>query len=115
MTIDRKVEKVARLIYGADGADFDRTAETDLELINRHGYSNLPVCIAKTHKSLSDNAKLLGRPKKFRINIHELRISAGAGFIVAIAGNILTMPGLPKVPAAARIKILPDGTATGLA
>jgi formate--tetrahydrofolate ligase len=115
ISTENKIEKVAKLIYGAKSVEFDRTAETDLELINRHGYSDLPVCIAKTHKSLSDNPKLLGRPKNFKININELKISAGAGFIVAIAGNILTMPGLPKVPAAAKIRILPDGRATGLA
>ena len=68
----------------------------------------------KTPKSLSDSAKLLGRPKNFRITVNELRISAGAGFVVVICGNIMTMPGLPKVPAAARIKILPDGRAVGL-
>jgi formate--tetrahydrofolate ligase len=115
MSIENKIEKIARLVYGAKGVDLNRTAETDIELINRHGYSNLPVCVAKTHRSLSDNPKLLGKPKNFKININELRISAGAGFIVVIAGNILTMPGLPKVPAAAKIRILPNGKATGLA
>jgi formate--tetrahydrofolate ligase len=115
LSTESKIKKVAELVYGASGVEFDRTAETDLELIQRHGYANLPVCIAKTHKSLSDDPKLLGRPKNFKININELRISAGAGFIVAIAGNILTMPGLPKVPAAAKIRILPDGRASGLA
>jgi formate--tetrahydrofolate ligase len=72
------------------------------------------VCIAKTPLSLSDNPKLLGRPTGFRIRVNELRLSAGAGFVVAICGNIVTMPGLPKVPAAARIKILPNGRTVGL-
>jgi len=114
MSIEHKIERIAKKIYGAIGVDFDRSAETDIELINRHGFSNLPICIAKTHKSLSDNPKLLGRPRKFKININELRIAAGAGFIVAIAGNILTMPGLPKEPVAVRIKVMPDGRTIGL-
>ena len=113
-TIERKIEVVARRIYGADRVDFDGSAKADLELLKRLGFGNLPVCIAKTPLSLSDNPKLLGVPRHFRITVNELRISAGAGFVVAICGNIMTMPGLPKVPAAARIKILPDGTAEGL-
>jgi formate--tetrahydrofolate ligase len=114
MPLDEKIEAIATKVYGADGVDFDRKAVTDIELLEEHGYGNLPVCVAKTPKSLSDNPKLKGRPSDFRITVNELRISAGAGFVVVISGNILTMPGLPKVPAAARIKVLPDGTATGL-
>jgi formate--tetrahydrofolate ligase len=102
------------MIYGADGVDYEHEAMTDLELINKHHYDNLPVCVAKTPKSLSDKPLLLGRPRNFRITVNELRIFAGAGFIVAICGNIMTMPGLPKVPAATRIKVLPDGRAVGL-
>ncbi|HWH68108.1 MAG TPA: formate--tetrahydrofolate ligase, partial [Candidatus Sulfotelmatobacter sp.] len=86
----------------------------DLELLNRHGFANLPICIAKTPLSLSDDPALRGRPKGFRITVNELRISAGAGFVVVICGSIVTMPGLPKVPAAARIQVLPSGKATGL-
>jgi formate--tetrahydrofolate ligase len=112
--IERKIEKIARTVYGADGVDFDASARSELGTIEKLGYVKLPVCIAKTPLSLSDNAKLLGRPKGFRITVNELRISAGAGFVVAICGNIVTMPGLPKVPAAAKIKILPDGQAIGL-
>ena len=78
------------------------------------GYGQLAVCIAKTPKSLSDDPKLLGRPRDFTITVTEVRVSAGAGFVVVICGEIVTMPGLPKVPAAARIKVAPDGTATGL-
>jgi formate--tetrahydrofolate ligase len=74
----------------------------------------LPICIAKTPKSLSDDPRLLGRPRDFTMTVSELRISAGAGFVVVICGDIMTMPGLPKVPAAARIKVAADGTATGL-
>ena len=112
--LEQKVEAVARKLYGADEVDFDSGARHDLELLNRHGFGKLPVCIAKTPMSLSDDASLRGRPKGFRIKVNELRISAGAGFVVVICGSIMTMPGLPKVPAAARIKVLPSGRATGL-
>jgi len=113
--VKEKIEAIAKSVYGADGVDYNMKAETDMGLISKHGFDNLPVCIAKTPKSLSDNAKLLGRPKGFKITVNEARISAGAGFIVIICGNIMTMPGLPKVPAATRIKVLPDGKAIGLA
>lgn len=112
--LEKKIETLARKVYGADGVDFDRTARSNLELLAKHGFTNLPVCVAKTAMSLSDNADLRGRPRGFRITVNELRLSAGAGFVVAICGNIVTMPGLPKVPAAARIRILPDGRAAGL-
>ena len=108
------MRRVARKLYGADGVDFDSGARHSLELLNRHGFANLPVCVAKTPMSLSDDPALRGRPRGFRIKVNELRISAGAGFVVAICGSIVTMPGLPKVPAAARIKVLPSGRATGL-
>jgi formate--tetrahydrofolate ligase len=114
MSIKEKIETLAQNVYGAEGVDFDRRAETDIDLITENGYEKLPVCVAKTPKSLSDNAKLLGRPKNFRITVNEVRISAGAGFVVVICGNIMTMPGLPKVPAALRIKVSPDGKASGL-
>jgi len=114
MSIRGKIETLAQKIYGADGVDFERRAETDIDLITENGYGDLPVCVAKTPKSLSDNAKLLGRPKNFRITVNEVRISAGAGFVVVICGNIMTMPGLPKVPAALRITVSPDGKASGL-
>lgn len=114
-SLKHKIETIARLLYGAEGVDFDRSAETDLELLGRHGYGKLPVCIAKTPLSLSDDPKLRGRPTKFRVTVNEMRVSAGAGFVVVMCGNIVTMPGLPKVPVAARIKILPNGRATGLA
>ncbi|MCB1126948.1 MAG: formate--tetrahydrofolate ligase [Verrucomicrobiae bacterium] len=85
-----------------------------MELLTRHGFDKLPICVAKTPVSLSDTASLRGRPTGFRITVNELRVSAGAGFVVVICGNIMTMPGLPKVPAAARIKVLADGRAVGL-
>ncbi|MGA2506280.1 MAG: formate--tetrahydrofolate ligase [Chitinispirillaceae bacterium] len=112
--IERKVLTIAQKMYGADGVDFDASARSEQSTIEKHGYGNLPVCIAKTPLSLSDNPKLVGRPKNFRITVNELRLSAGAGFIVAVCGNIVTMPGLPKIPAAAKIRILPNGRAVGL-
>jgi formate--tetrahydrofolate ligase len=114
MSLDKKIETIATKVYGADGVDFDRGTKSDLALFARHGYDKLPVCIAKTPLSLSDDPRLKGRPKGFRITVNSLTVSAGAGFVVAICGNIVTMPGLPKIPAAARIRILPDGNATGL-
>lgn len=114
LPLKEKIRIIARNIYGADNVDFDMRAVNDLALITKHGYNNLPVCIAKTPKSLSDNEKLLGRPRGFKITVNEARISSGAGFVVIICGNIMTMPGLPKVPAATKIRILPNGKAVGL-
>ena len=113
-TLAQKIRTVATKVYGADDVEFDRAAETDLDLLQRHGYGALPICVAKTATSLSDNAALRGRPKGFNITVNELRVSAGAGFVVVICGSIMTMPGLPKVPAAAKIRVLADGTTTGL-
>lgn len=112
--LETKLEVLVRKIYGGVGVEFERSAAEDLELVKRHGFDKLPVCVAKTAMSLSDNPKLLGRPRDFKLRVSELRISAGAGFVVAVCGNIVTMPGLPKVPAAARIRVLPDGRAVGL-
>jgi formate--tetrahydrofolate ligase len=112
--LEKKLTTLALQIYGADGVDFDRAAQSQLELLTRQGFANLPVCVAKTAMSLSDDPERRGRPRGFRVTVNELRLAAGAGFVVAICGNIVTMPGLPKTPAAARIRILPDGTATGL-
>lgn len=109
-----KITIVARRMYGATGVDFDRSAELDMELLTRLGYGNLPICVAKTAMSLSDNPALRGRPRDFTITVNKLKVSAGAGFVVVICGNIVTMPGLPKVPAAARIRILPNGQTVGL-
>ena len=112
--LEKKITTLARRLYGADGVDFDRGARSDLELLNRHGFARLPVCIAKTPLSLSDDPQRRGRPQGFRVTVNELRIAAGAGFVVVICGSIVTMPGLPKVPAAARIKVLSTGEAVGL-
>jgi formate--tetrahydrofolate ligase len=114
MPLAQKITKVARELYGAKDVKFDRRAETELALLEKSGYGQLLICVAKTPKSLSDDPQLLGRPEGFSITVTEVRVSAGAGFVVVICGEIVTMPGLPKVPAAARIKVAPDGTATGL-
>ncbi len=114
MPIKDKIETIAKNIYGANGVDFNQQALNDIEQLTALGFDKLAICIAKTPKSLSDNPKLIGRPRNFNIVVNELRISAGAGFIVVICGNIMTMPGLPKVPAAVKITVLPDGRAIGL-
>ena len=101
-------------IYGADGVDFTKEAEKQLAELEALGFDKLPICMAKTQYSLSDDAALLGRPEGFRITVRELRLSAGAGFIVALTGSILTMPGLPKQPAAMAMDITEDGKITGL-
>jgi formate--tetrahydrofolate ligase len=113
-SIREKIDTVARVMYGADGVDYDRAAERSIDLIEKHGQGQVPVCMAKTQKSLSDTARLRGRPKGFRIHVNEVRLSAGAGFVVVICGEIMTMPGLPKEPAAVRIKVDDQGNATGL-
>ena len=114
MALSEKIETVAKTIYGADGVDFTPSAAKKLAEFEEAGYGRFPVCMAKTQYSLSDNPKLLGRPKGFRITVREVKVSAGAGFIVALTGEIMTMPGLPKVPAAERMDIDKDGVITGL-
>ena len=114
LSIEEKIEKIAKEIYGADGADFDKTAQVSMKKYVEMGYGDLPVCMAKTQYSLSDDATRLGRPTDFRITVREVRLSAGAGFLVAITGAIMTMPGLPKRPAAMRMDIDADGKITGL-
>ncbi len=112
--VERKIETVAREIYGAEAVDYTPDAESDLRKIENLGYDNLPVCIAKTQNSLSDNPHLLGRPKDFLVTVRDIVIAAGAGFLIPITGEILRMPGLPKHPAAERIDIDDDGKITGL-
>ncbi len=113
-TIEEKIEIIAKEIYGADGVTFGPAAKKALPDIRALGGDKLPVCIAKTQYSLSDNAALLGRPTGFTITIRDLRLSNGAGFVVAYAGDIMTMPGLPKVPAAERIDVDSSGVISGL-
>jgi formate--tetrahydrofolate ligase len=115
MSIKEKLETIAKEIYGADGIEYSPKAEQALKKIEELGKSNMPVCIAKTQYSLSDDPKLLGRPTGFKIKAREVILKNGAGFIVCIAGSIMTMPGLPKVPAAESIHMAEDGeTIVGL-
>ena len=109
-----KIEKIAKEIYGAKSVAYMAQAEKDLEEIHRLGKDNLLVCMGKTQASISDNPALIGRPEGFELTVREVRLSAGAGFIVPITGSIMTMPGLPKVPAAMKIDVDDDGNITGL-
>ena len=109
-----KILKVAKAIYGADDVAYSKEAEADLKTIARLGLDGLPVCIAKTPASLSDNAKLVGRPSGFTITVREIEIAAGAGFLVPITGAVMRMPGLPREPAAKRMGIDDDGQIFGL-
>ena len=113
-SVENKIKAVAETIYGADGVDYTSAAKQTLAEINALGASSLPICVAKTQYSFSDNPKLLCRPKNFRITVRDLKLSSGAGFIVVYLGDILTMPGLPKVPAADNIDVDNDGNITGL-
>ena len=108
------LEAVATKVYRADGVDFTPAAKRQLAELRENGFGNLPVCVAKTQYSFSDNAKALGVPEGFRITVRELKVSAGAHFVVALTGSVLTMPGLPKVPAAENIDVDNDGNITGL-
>ena len=112
--IKNKIEDIARKIYGADGVDFSAAAGKEIARLEGLGYGELPVCMAKTQYSLSDDPTKLGAPKGFRITVNKVKVSAGAGFVVALTGEIMTMPGLPKVPAAEKIDVDADGKITGL-
>lgn len=114
LSLKEKIETIAKEIYGADGVEFAPAAEKQLAKITDMGYGNLPICMAKNQYSLSDDAALLGRPTNFKIHIREVYVNAGAGFVVALTGAIMTMPGLPKVPAANGIDVNEDGVITGL-
>lgn len=110
----KKVEDIATRVYHADGVDFAPKAARMLRQLEEQGFGGLPVCMAKTQYSFSDDPKRLGAPEGFRITVRDLRVSAGAGFVVALTGDIMTMPGLPRVPAAEKIDVIPDGRITGL-
>ncbi|MCS5488920.1 formate--tetrahydrofolate ligase [Algoriphagus limi] len=113
-SVEEKIKKVSRTIYGASGVVLSAKAQSQLKKIDRLGYNHLPVCIAKTQKSISDQEKLIGRPRDFKITIREFEIAAGAGFLIPIAGEILRMPGLSETPAAEQVDISPDGVISGL-
>ena len=112
--VKTKIETIAREIYGADGVDYTAQAEADLRRIDRLGLAGLPVCMAKTQKSFSDNEKRIGRPEGFRVTVREIELAAGAGFLIPILGTLLRMPGLPPVPASVEMEIDDDGVITGL-
>ena len=114
LPIKEKIETVARRIYRASGVDFAPAALKSVKEAEENGYGALPVCIAKTQYSLSDDPSKLGCPSGHRISIREVRVSAGAGFVVALAGPIMTMPGLPAVPAALNIDVGEDGKIKGI-
>ncbi|MDP4094822.1 MAG: formate--tetrahydrofolate ligase [Bacillota bacterium] len=114
MTIRQKIEAVACRIYGSEGVDFMPVAAKEIDKLQEFGFGNLPVCMAKTQYSLSDDPKKLGWPKGFRITVRNVKLSAGAGFIVVLTGEIMTMPGLPKVPAAEKIDVDSSGKISGL-
>ena len=114
LSIKEKIETIAKKIYGADGVTYSAEADRAIAKIEEMGFANMPVCMAKNQYSLSDDAKKLGRPTGFTVNIREVYVSAGAGFVVAITGAIMTMPGLPKVPAAERIYVDDEGVTHGL-
>ena len=114
LTIPEKVETLAKEIYGADGVTYTAAAQKALKEIQALGGDRLPVCVAKTQYSLSDNPALLGRPKGFQITVRDMKLSNGAGFVVIYTGDIMTMPGLPKVPAAEKIDVTADGVIEGL-
>ena len=113
-TTEEKIEKVAKNIYGAASVSFGAAAKKKLQMIKELGFERFPVCIAKTQYSLSDNAKLLGRPQGHALHIRGLTASCGAGFAVALAGSVLTMPGLPAHPAAESIDVDDEGQVLGL-
>ena len=114
LSIKEKIEAICTKIYGADGVDFAPAVEKAIKKIEELGFGSFPVCMAKTQYSLSDNASLLGRPKGFRVTVREAYVSAGAGFVVALTGSIMTMPGLPKSPAAFSIDVDDNGDIVGL-
>ncbi|GGA70059.1 hypothetical protein GCM10007176_12880 [Salinicoccus roseus] len=114
LPIDQKIEKIVTEVYGGDGVIFTDKAKKQLAEIDRHGWGGFPVCMAKSQYSLSDDPTLLGRPTGFKVTVREVVAKAGAGFVVALTGDIMTMPGLPKVPSAVHMDVDADGNSKGL-
>ena len=114
LSIKEKIEAIAKKIYHANGVNFVGNAPKQLEQLEALGFSNMPICMAKTQYSFSDDQTKLGAPTNFTISVRNLKVSSGAGFIVALTGKIMTMPGLPKVPAAEKIDVDENGVITGL-
>ena len=113
-SVEDALNAIAKKVYRADGVEFTPVAKRQLKELHENGFGNLPVCVAKTQYSFTDNARVLGAPEHFTITVRELKVSAGAHFVVALTGNVLTMPGLPKVPAAENIDVDDEGNITGL-
>jgi formate--tetrahydrofolate ligase len=113
-TIYEKIEAIVKRVYGGDGVNFAPAAKKEIDKLTSLGYGNLPVCMAKTQYSFSDDQTKLGAPEGFTVTVRNVKVSAGAGFIVALTGDIMTMPGLPKVPAAERIDVDENGRISGL-
>ncbi|GAB2489555.1 formate--tetrahydrofolate ligase [Alkalibacterium psychrotolerans] len=113
-SIEEKVDKIVQNVYGGNGTEWTKKAKNMAKRLERLGYGDLPICMAKTQYSLSDNATALGRPEGFSVNIRDLTVSAGAGFIVVLTGNIMRMPGLPKVPSAVQVDVNNEGKISGL-
>jgi formate--tetrahydrofolate ligase len=111
---EEKITAIATNIYGAKDVAFSSAAKRALDRARQWGHGALPICMAKTHLSLSDDPALVGRPEGFTLTVRDVRISAGAGFLVAVTGDIMTMPGLPRVPAARGVRMRPDGRISGL-
>ncbi|MBP1671175.1 MAG: formate--tetrahydrofolate ligase, partial [Bacteroidetes bacterium] len=113
-SVEKKIETIAKKIYGAEAVDYTAKAKANLVKIKNLGLEGLAICMAKTQKSLSDNPDLLGRPKDFVVTVREIEIAAGAGFLIPITGEIMRMPGLPEEPSSQHIDIDNDGNITGL-
>jgi formate--tetrahydrofolate ligase len=113
-SVKQKIETIAQEIYGADNVEYSAKAEQDLKRIEKLGLSQLPICMAKTQKSFSDNETLIGRPTNFNITVREFEIAAGAGFLIPIIGNMMRMPGLPSIPASEAMDIDDNGLISGL-
>jgi len=112
--IKEKIETIATKIYGAEGVDYDSLAEKKIKLFTEVGFDKLPICMAKTHLSLSHEPSIKGRPRHFRIPVRDVRASVGAGFLYPLLGTMMTMPGLPSVPAATKVDIDENGNTVGL-
>ena len=112
--VKEKIETIAREIYGASSVDYDKKAKLNLRRIDRLGFNDFAICMAKTQKSFSDNEKLIGRPENFEVTVREIEISAGAGFIIPILGKMMRMPGLPAHPASEQMDIDENGVISGL-
>ena len=113
-SIEEKINVIATKIYGASGVSLSDQAKEQMQTLIQNGFGQTPICMAKTQMSLSDDAKKKGRPQDFVLSVRSMKVSAGAGFVVALTGQMMTMPGLPKVPAAVNIDVTDDGKITGL-